>query len=123
MFETLYNIASKNQLDVVKSGYYFYYSIPKEKNEKVEIVSKSRAGVTFCPATDFKGSDGNGESSLIIKPTIWSDQLSERFIRNNDTRFNETPGASFQDASFNFKVMAQAKRFSLFRKHSYIQTR
>lgn len=54
MFEKLYEVASANDLDVVKSGFYFYYSIPEERNEKVEIVSKSRAGVTFCPATDFK---------------------------------------------------------------------
>lgn len=53
MFEKLYEIAHKNNLDVVKSSYYFYYSIPKERNEKVEIVSKAREGVTFCPATDF----------------------------------------------------------------------
>ena len=34
MFETLYNIASKNQLDVVKSGYYFLLFNSKERNEK-----------------------------------------------------------------------------------------
>ena len=54
MFEKLYDIAKKNDLDIVKSGFYFYYSVPEEKNEKVEIVSQVRANKTFCPATDFK---------------------------------------------------------------------
>ena len=36
MFEEMYNVASSNQLDVVKSGFYYYYSIPKERNEKEE---------------------------------------------------------------------------------------
>lgn len=48
-----------------------------------------------------------------IKPTIWSAIYRKDFIRENNIRFNETPGASFQDASFNFKVMALAKRVQL----------
>ena len=50
-----------------------------------------------------------------IKPTIWSAIYRKDFIRENNIRFNETPGASFQDASFNFKVMALAKRVQLIR--------
>lgn len=112
MFEKLYETASKNRLDVVKSGFYFYYSVPKEKNEKVEIVSKVRAGKTFCPATDFKAPMEMVEF-FNIKPSIWSAIYRRDFIRENGIRFNETPGASFQDTSFNFKVMAQAKRVQL----------
>ena len=53
MFETLYRIAKGNDLDVVKSGYYFYYSIPKERNEKQEIASSILCNQTFCPTTFF----------------------------------------------------------------------
>lgn len=115
MFEKLYGVASANDLDVVKSGFYFYYSIPEERNEKVEIVSKSRAGVTFCPATDFKAPMEMVEF-FNIKPTIWSAIYKKEFIRNNNIRFNETPGASFQDASFSFKVMSLAKKVQLVRE-------
>lgn len=114
MFEKLYKIASENHLDVVKSGFYYYYSIPRERNEKVEIVSKAREGVTFRPATDFKAPMEMVEF-FNIKPTIWSAIYRKDFIRENNIRFNETPGASFQDASFNFKVMALAKRVQLIR--------
>ena len=115
MFEKLYQRAEKNKLDVVKSGYYFYYSVPKERNEKIEIVSKAREGVTFCPATDFRAPMEMVEF-FNLKPTIWSAIYRREFIRENNIRFNETPGASFQDSSFNFKVMALAKRVQLTRE-------
>lgn len=112
MFETLYRIASQNKLDVVKSGYYFYYSIPKEKNEKQEIVSKVLSNKTFCPTTFFQSKMEMVEF-FNIKPTIWSAIYRKDFIRENSIRFNETPGASFQDASFNFKVWSCAQRVQL----------
>ena len=34
MFETLYNRAKLYDLDVVKSGFYFYWSQPEERNER-----------------------------------------------------------------------------------------
>lgn len=48
-----------------------------------------------------------------LKPTIWSAIYRKDFIRENKIRFNETPGASFQDTSFSFKVMCLAKRVQL----------
>lgn len=115
MFERLYEIAHSNELDVVKSGYYCYYTVPKERNEKVEIVSKSMEKVTFCPACDFRA-PMEMVAFFNIKPTIWSAIYRKEFIRENGIRFNETPGASYQDASFNFKVMALAKRVQLSRE-------
>ncbi len=112
MFETLYRIASRNRLDVVKSGYYFYYSVPKERNEKQVIVSKVLSNKTFCPMTDFKSKMEMVEF-FNLKPTIWSAIYRGDFIRENGIRFNETPGASFQDASFNFKVWSCAQRVQL----------
>ena len=112
MFEEMYQVASSNQLDVVKSGFYYYYSIPNERNEKEEIVSKIRARKSFCPATDFKAPMEMVEF-FNLKPTIWSAIYRKDFIRENKIRFNETPGASFQDTSFSFKVMCLAKRVQL----------
>lgn len=112
MFEKLYGIAKKNDLDVVKSGYYLYYSIPEEKNEKVEIASHILCNRTFCPTEDFSAPMEQVEF-FNIKPTIWSSIYRTNFIRENSIRFNETPGASYQDASFNFKVWVCAKRVQL----------
>lgn len=112
MFEKLYAEASKNQLDVVKSSFYFYYSVPKEKNEKCEIVSKILAKQVFCPTTYFESKMEMVEL-FNIKPSIWSAIYRREFIRENKIRFLETPGASYQDSSFNFKVWSLAQRAEL----------
>lgn len=112
MFESLYRTATNNNLDVVKSSYYFYFSQPKERNEKQEIASKIMCNRTLCPSTDFQSKMEMVEF-FNIKPTIWSAIYRRDFIRENNIRFNETPGASFQDASFNFKVWCCAKRIQL----------
>ena len=53
MFETLYNCAIKNSLDVAKSGFYYYYSKDKTENIPNPIVSHVMAKQIFCPLTDF----------------------------------------------------------------------
>lgn len=112
MFEKLYTTAKKYELDVVKSGFYFYFSKPTESNTPRPIASHITSSRTFCPVTDFKSKMEMVEF-FNIKPTIWSAIYRKDFIRSNNIRFNETPGASYQDASFNFKVWVCAKRVRL----------
>ncbi len=112
MFEDLYNEAKKFDVDVVKSGFYFYYSIPEERNVESPIASKAMCSRVFCPSSDFKSHYEQAEF-FNIKPTIWSAIYKNSFIKDNNIRFNETPGASFQDSSFNFKVWSLAKRVKL----------
>lgn len=112
MFEKLYNCAKENELDACKSGFYYYYSVPEEKNIPNPIASYVMCQRVFCPTTDFKSKREQFEF-FNIKPTIWSAIYRKDFIRENNIRFNETPGASFQDTSFNFKVWALAKRVKL----------
>lgn len=112
MFEKLYNCAKSHDLDVVKSGFYFYYSKPIEKNILNPIASRITSGRTFCPLTGFK-SKMEMVAFFNIKPTIWSAIYRKDFIRSNQIRFHETPGASYQDASYNFKVWICAKRVRL----------
>lgn len=112
MFEKLYNCAKENELDACKSGFFFYYSVPEEKNIPAPVASGVMCRKVFCPADDFKSLREQIEF-FNIKPTIWSAIYRKDFIRENNIRFNETPGASFQDTSFNFKVWALAKRAKL----------
>ncbi len=44
------------------------------------------------------------------KPSIWSAIYRRDFLQNNNIKFLGTPGASYQDAGFNFKVWASARR-------------
>lgn len=112
MFEKLYVCAKQYDLDVVKSGFFYYYSKPEERNIPNPIASWVTSRRTFCPVTDFKSKMEMAEF-FNIKPTIWSAIYRKDFIRKNNIRFHETPGASFQDTSFNFKVWALAKRIRL----------
>ncbi len=111
MFERLYRAASAEKLDVVKAGFYFYYS-REERNEPCPIASDVQASRVFCPLTDFTSPLEQVEF-FNIKPSIWSAIYRRDFIREAGIRFHETPGASFQDTSFTFQVWAQAKRVRL----------
>lgn len=112
MFEKLYACAKQHELDVVKSGFFYYYSKPEERNIPNPIASWVTSCRTFCPTTDFHSKMEMVEF-FNIKPTIWSAIYRKSFIRENNIRFHETPGASYQDASFNFKVWVCAKRVRL----------
>lgn len=112
MFEKLYACAKEHDLDVVKSGFFFYFSKPTERNTSNSIASSVTSQRTFCPTEGFKSKMEMVEF-FNIKPTIWSAIYRKDFIRSNRIRFNETPGASYQDASFNFKVWTCAKRVRL----------
>lgn len=115
MFEKLYSCAKQHDLDVVKSGFFYYWSKDGEKNIPNPIASHTTAKRTFCPTKDFKAKM-EAVDFFNIKPTIWSAIYRKDFIRENNIRFNETPGASYQDASFNFKVWVCAKRVRLMKE-------
>lgn len=112
MFEKLYACAKEHNLDVVKSGFYFYYSKNGEQSIPNPIASHITSSRTFCPIEAFR-SKMEMVDFFNIKPTIWSAIYRKEFIRSNNIRFNETPGASYQDASFNFKVWVCAQRVRL----------
>lgn len=108
MFENLYNAAIKHKADVVKSNFFNYYSVLEDVHNFVPNIARKFCGKVFCPSTDLKG--GDRIAFWNAKNTIWSAIYRKDFIRLNNIRFNETPGASFQDTSFSFKVWALAKR-------------
>ena len=100
MFEVLYDVAAALEADFAKSNYWEY------KNHASAFVRSLEDGPyqeVFTPRRDLL-------CSFIFKPTIWSAIYKRNFILKNNIAFNETPGASFQDTSFNFKVFACAER-------------
>lgn len=112
MFHTLYRLAKEKDLDVVKSSFWFYYSMPKEKNRAFRLPAKFASMGIFDPVEDLK-TPLDMADFFNIKPSIWSAIYRRQFLEENDIKFNETPGASYQDAGFNFKVWACAKRVQL----------
>ena len=100
--ELLVDAAERNQFDVVKADFYLYWSTPQERDELFRIVDEQEVGRTMRPIDDL--------AIFFRKPSIWSALYRSSFLRDNGIDFLETPGASYQDAGFNFKVWASAAR-------------
>lgn len=98
MFEVLYDAARASRLDVIKADNYrcregysrsYYKTYPT-----------CRYGTALIPREN---------PELFKKQSIWTGLYRKDFLINEGIVFNETPGASYQDISFNFKVMARTK--------------
>ena len=103
MFETLYNTAKINEVEVIKSN---YLRQVQEKYVFAEYLNQQPYNKIFSPLVDnFK--------LLTCFPNIWSGLYKREFLLENGIYFNETPGASYQDVGFIFKVWFFAKKVFL----------
>lgn len=101
MFENLYNIAVKNNVEVVKSNFYFYSGLGNT-NKKFQLVNSVDSEKVINPL----------ETNSVFFPqaAIWTGLYKKSFLSKNAITFLPTPGASYQDTGFNFKVWASAKK-------------
>ena len=113
MFEKLYDIANKNNLDMVKSDFYNFYTTKKQARQAGKIKKKYLGKVLNIK---------NDPIMIKIQPSIWSAIYKKDFLNVNSIRFLETPGASYQDTSFAFKTIASAKRL-MFTNKAYVYYR
>lgn len=102
MFQILYNAAEEQQADVVKSNYYAYRATGSPHEEFVEPLWDCVYNQVFNPMDMIK--------VFKVQPCIWSAIYRRDLLESNHILFNETPGASYQDTSFAFKVWFSAKR-------------
>lgn len=113
MFEVLYQTAICHNADAVKSNF-FKYSQKEDTNTFYEVL----AGHPYNQTLDA----WNNERILCLQPCIWSAIYKKTLLQDNNILFNETPGASYQDTSFDFKVWVCAKRV-VFIKDAYLHYR
>ena len=113
MFEDLYSLADKNNLDMVKSDFYYYTTSNKSARQAGLIKKKNENKVLLAKDDIFM---------LKLPPSIWSAIYKRSFLNDNNIRFLETPGASYQDTSFAFKTLATAKRI-MFTSKAYLYYR
>ncbi|HIZ45519.1 MAG TPA: glycosyltransferase [Candidatus Olsenella pullistercoris] len=102
--EKLVGAAERTGADVVKADFWLYWSTPEPRCEPFRIVDDSQAGRTLAPLDDL--------AVFFRKPSIWSGLYRRDLIERAGIRFLETPGASYQDAGFNFKVLVAARSVS-----------
>lgn len=102
MFRSLYDAAERNQVDFVKGNYNTY-----RENAACPAVFEDMLG-KFPYHTVFSPQDNPGIFG--VHPSVWASLYRKSFLEENDIWFQETPGASYQDIAFAFKVNAGAKR-------------
>ncbi len=101
-FESLYNIAKKNNVEAVKSNFYEYLT------EKHKDIGKSN--MFLLEEVDKVIDPREHRHVFYEQPSIWSAIYNNEFLKKNDISFLPTPGASYQDSGFNFKVWANTRR-------------
>ena len=103
MFERLYSLAKLHNLDLARCHYYHYYCCANVQD---------RVNLSYVPQNMIL--TPREHWAVFFQPSaIWAQLYKISFIKENDIKFLETPGASFQDTSFAFKVYACANRFLL----------
>ena len=100
MFEQLVALADQYQVDVVKSDFYCYTTTDGEKNIKQNVLPKWEVERPINPKRD--------SGIFWTQPSIWAAIYRRDFLNKNNIRFLESPGASYQDTGFNFKVWVMA---------------
>lgn len=113
-FETLYNIAKKEDVEVVKSNFYEYYGDVKKDKKVSNMFKKKDLDKVIDPRKN--------RAIFYQPPSIWAAIYKRDFLEKNKIRFLTTPGASFQDTGFNFKVWASARR-AYFVKRAFLHYR
>lgn len=101
MYETLYDIAKSNDLDFVKSDF------NKFKNQdEFELVNLSKNEKYYNRIVNLQE---EFEPFLFIMNT-WCGIYKKEFLCKYNIRYNETPGASFQDVGFWFQTFCYSDR-------------
>ena len=104
MCENLYITAQEHKLDVIKANYYHHYDDGSE-DRLIDLYNNFTYDDVFCPQNNIM---------FFTSPTSTVSALYKRsFIKENNIRYTETPGAAYQDTAFNFKVSFYSKRMML----------
>lgn len=101
MFSDLYAIITDTSCDVVKCEWWDYCSKSKKTVKCEQFISMVKPGRV----------SNLEEKKKLLKcpPAVWASLYNNNFLKENKIRFLETPGASYQDTSFSFKVIMLAK--------------
>lgn len=104
MLETLVNYADAFNLEVVRANFYLYWAKKIKNDHLLELFGNHECDRVIDPSIR------DNQHCFYVQPALWSAIYRTDFIRKNNLRLLETPGAAYQDTAFNFKIWACAKR-------------
>ena len=110
-FEKLYALAKEFDADVVRGNFYEYVN---GKNQVNLSVDPQDVGRIINPK--------QRTSIFYQQPAIWSSIYRKSFLDEYKILFLPTPGASYQDTGFNFKVWATTER-AVFTQEAFLHYR
>ena len=114
MYEVLYSRVKSSDSDFIKENHYQYITNTNE-NRLICPFNKDDIHNHIIKPIDIEKTFKGGAS-------IWSGIYKKDFLKSNNIRFNETPGASFQDTSFWIKVLLCAQK-AIFLKDAHLHYR
>ena len=95
MFENLYRLASRQRVKVVRSNFWDCF---QGRCFFKEVLDKCIYDQVISPMDCMP--------LFRVSPAIWSAIYQREFLMENGIWFRESPGASYQDTGFHFKVLA-----------------
>lgn len=107
MFEKLYDAMTKRPVDLVKCNFYKYTTEDGEDIDYSHEYQEEIYGKVLEPI-DYP-------ALYMAHSSVWAALYNNQFLDDNGIRFNETPGASYQDIAFHFKVLSCAKKMMVIR--------
>ena len=107
IYEKLLKEAIDNDLDVVKCNFNNYWS-KNNKRKRSGLIAKTAKSTVFSPKDNLK--------IFTCHASVWAGIYKKDFLITNNIKFLETPGASYQDMSFTFKVLASCKKIKLLKE-------
>jgi len=113
MFETLYNVAEKNQVEIIKSDYIKFSTDGDPKKNFVDKLDRTNS---------YYNRIINPKDDVFVfnfRINIWTGIYLRTFIEQNKIRMNETPGASYQDNGFWFQTFCYANKIYFLDKVFY----
>lgn len=113
MFEVLYNTAKKYDVDVVKSDYLIFHTVKGKEKTSYEVTCTDQGyyNKVLIPSKN--------KIIFNFQMNTWTGLYRTAFIRENNIRHNETPGAAYQDNGFWFQTLSLANTVMFINKAFY----
>ena len=111
----MYKKLFETETDIMKCGYMNFYG-KTWKTNPVCLFAEVRKDF---PANGTKINPEKNQKIFLVNPTVWSAVYKREMLEKNHIKFLETPGASYQDAGFQFKTFVSAKSVFCIEKPLY----
>lgn len=102
MYERLYTLAKEKNVEVIKSDFYGWRG-----DNDTSVYTKVAREELYNITTNLRKS----QALMFMQPSIWSSIYKRDFLIKKGIFLTETPGASYQDASFQHKVLFCVESF------------